>query len=139
MSGRPALRVIRGGKAGPARRPICVHCGRVIELGGGIDVGSGPGHFDCRARARGEALQAIESDLAFFKMVGPITSAIPSVRERLLEAMAEPGEPSSAALLDLMEHAVERAADVDDGRRSLARSLIRAWRARIGAPDQNVL
>ena len=139
MTGRPALRVIRGGKAAPARRPICVHCGRVIGFGEGIDVGSGPGHFDCRARARGEALQAIESDLAFFKMVGPITSAIPSVRERLLEAMAEPGEPSSAALLDLMEHAVERAADVDDRRRTLARSLIRSWRARLDPPSHKAL
>lgn len=139
MSRRPALRLIRGGKAGPAPRPTCVHCGRAIELGEGIDVGSGPGHFDCRARARSEALRAIESDLAFFKMLGPITSAIPSVRERLLEALSEPGEPSSAVLLDVMEQAVERAVDVDERRRVLARSLIRSWRARLDLPSHKAL
>lgn len=136
---RPHLRLIRGGKAAPPRQPTCVHCGRVIPRGEGIDAGSGPGHFDCRARARRAALAAIESDLAFFKMLGPVTRAIPSVRERLLDAMAEPDEPSSSALLDVMEHAVERASDVDEARRALARSLIRAWRARIGALGQKAL
>ena len=139
MSDRPKLRLIRGGKASPPPRPICVHRGWRIAPGDGLDGGSGPGHFVCRSRSRREALGVVAADLALAKLLGPISAAIPSVRARVLEVLDQPGVPSATLLLELLEHAVERATDTDERRRALALALIRSRRARLADPGQHAL